>query len=106
MAKKKKRDYKVRVGGLEYTVKFKKISSPRKGFDAVGRCDWDKREILIDPSRLTKEEVKFTLFHEMIHAAIEGTLIDYHLKDVQDDNFVHPFSRLLWDGLVGAGIIS
>lgn len=96
---------KLRVGGFDYKVVFKHIGSPRKGFDAVGRCDWDRRTIMIDAAHLPKEEIYFTLFHELIHAAIEATLIDYRLKDAQDDTFIHPFSRILWDAMIGAGLI-
>ena len=95
----------VRVGGFDYKVKFTKLTPERNGFQPVGLIDFDDRTISLDPRYITDEEVYFSLFHEIIHASIEACVVNYSVKDINDDKLIHPLSRILWDGLKSAGIV-
>lgn len=91
----------IKVGGLTYPLMFKKIK-PQGEFHIMGQCNFRKREIYIDPSLLNNEELYFTLFHEILHAAMDAATVN---DEIQNENLVHPFSRIFWGALTDVGII-
>jgi Zn-dependent peptidase ImmA (M78 family) len=91
----------VKVGGLTYRIIRKQLKRCRDAI-VMGQCDYNTRVIRVH-SQLNNEECGFVLMHELLHACHDATSCDE--VDYESEDFIHPFSRLLWDAMRNAGLI-
>jgi hypothetical protein len=97
---------KVKVGGIDYTV----LMAPIDGIkhrntpmaDAMGIADPDARVIILEKDRTDQD---YVFLHELIHACLDCLDTGSAFKGTQEEKFVRPFSRVLYDALVNAGLI-
>jgi len=95
---------KVTVGGIEYTVILQPITKiENRGTahpDAMGITDPDARVIYLEKDRT---DIDWVFLHEIIHACVD--CLDITFKGAAEEKFVRPFSRLLYDALISAGLM-
>ena len=95
---------KIKVGGIEYKVVLAPITKIRnRGIpipDAMGVTDPDARVIYLEKDRT---DIDWVFLHEIIHACID--CLDTTFKGASEEKFVRPFSRLLYDSLISAGLM-
>lgn len=97
---------KVKVGGIDYTI----LMAPIDGIkhrntsmaDAMGIADPDARVIILEKGRT---DIDYVFLHELLHACLDCLDTGQLFKGAQEEKFVRPFSRVLYDILVNAGLI-
>lgn len=99
--KKAHRPTSVKIAGLTYKVKYKRLRCKDKEYFTMGRCDYAKREIQINDETLNNEEFGSVFLHELVHAVFDSLCS----SNEPEENVIHPFSRILWGALVDAGLI-
>jgi len=94
----------VKVGGIEYTIVLSPITKIKnRGIDipdAMGVTDPDARVIYLEKDRT---DIEWVFLHEIIHACVD--CLDTVFKGATEEKFVRPFSRLLYDALISAGLM-
>lgn len=87
---------KVNVGGVKYSIYLKKnLIEPDSHQPVWGYTDYARSAIYID-NKLSKQHVKQTLVHELVHAMLweTGAVDGYN-----DEKLVNPLGNMLYSVL-------
>lgn len=87
---------KINVGGVKYTVHLKKnLIEPDSHEHVWGYTDYAKSAIYID-NKLSKQNIKQTLMHELVHVMLWETGVG---DSYNDEKIVNPLGNMLYSVL-------